>query len=79
MATEDAMDPNLIKAVFAVYVVGVALIRLMDDDEHYCLVVVKKVWGRSQGLTLHFIANVCVPLVFALVAFSQVFVSMASS
>jgi hypothetical protein len=72
------MDPNLIKGVFAVYIVGVSLIRLMDDDEHYYLAVVKKVWGRSQGLTLHFIANVCIPMVFALIAFSQGFVAMAS-
>ena len=72
------MDPNLIKGIFAVYVVGVALIRLMDDEEHYYLVVMKKVWGRSQGLTLHFIVNVCVPMIFALVAFSQGIVAMAS-
>ncbi len=72
------MDPNLIKGLFAFYVVGVSLIRLMDDEDHYCLAVVKKVWGRSQGLTLHFIANVCVPMIFALVSFSQGIVSMAS-
>ncbi len=72
------MDPNLIKGLFAFYVVGVSLIRLMDDEDHYCLAVVKKVWGRSQGLTLHFIANVCVPMIFALVAFSQGIVAMAS-
>ncbi|MBW6510395.1 MAG: hypothetical protein K0A94_12735 [Desulfuromonadales bacterium] len=71
------MDINLIKGVFAVYVVGVALIRLMDDEEHYYLVVMKKVWGRSQGLTLHFIANVCIPMIFALVSFSQGFVALA--
>jgi len=72
------MDVNLIKGVFAMYVVGVALIRLMDDEEHYYLSVMKKVWGRSQGLTLHFIANVCVPMIFALVSFSQGIVSMAT-
>ncbi len=72
------MDVNLIKGVFALYVVGVALIRLLDDEEHYYLAVMKKVWGRSQGLTLHFIANVCVPMIFALVSFSQGIVSMAT-
>ena len=72
------MDPNLIKGLFAVYVVGVSLIRLMDDEDHYYLVVMKRVWGRNQGLTLHFIANVCVPMIFALVSFSQGIVSMAS-
>ena len=72
------MDPNLIKGVFAVYVVGVALIRLLDEEEHYYLAVVKKVWGRSQGLTIHFIANVCVPMIFALVSFSRGIVSFTA-
>lgn len=72
------MDVDLIKGVFAVYIVGVALIRLMDDEEHYYLVVMKKVWGRSQGLTLHFIANVCIPMIFALVSFSRGIVSIAT-
>lgn len=72
------MDPNLIKGVFAVYVVGVSLIRLLDEEEHYYLVVMKRVWGRNQGLTLHFITNVFVPMLFALMSFSRGIVSMAS-
>jgi hypothetical protein len=72
------MDVNLIKGVFAVYVVGISLIRLMDDEEHYYLAVMKKVWGRSKGLMLHFIANVCVPMIFALVSFSQGIVSLSA-
>ena len=72
------MDVNLIKGIFAVYVVGVSLIRLMDDEDHYYLVVMKRVWGRSQGLVLHFITNVCVPTLFALVSFSRGIVNMAA-
>lgn len=72
------MDPNLIKGVFAVYVVGVSLLRLLDDNETYYLTAMKRVWGRSQGLLLHFITNVLIPMLFALVAFSRGIVTMAA-
>ncbi len=72
------MDADLVKAWFAVYVVGVSLIRLMDENEPLHLTAMKKVWGRSHGLLLHFLTNVIIPIIFALVFFCRGIVSMAT-
>ena len=72
------MDINLVKAMFATYVVGVSLIRLLDDNEYFRLTAMKKVWGRSRGLMLHFLTQVIVPMLFALVFFCRGVVSMTS-
>ena len=61
------MDADLVKALFAVYIVGVSLIRLLDDNEYFRLTAMKQVWGRSHGLLLHFISNVVLPMLFALI------------
>lgn len=74
---EVAMDVNLIKGLFAVYVVGVSLLSMLSDEESHLLTAMKKVWGRSRGLLLHFTANVLIPMLFALVSFSRGVVSMA--
>ena len=60
------MDDNLVKALFAVYVVTVSLLRLMSDHEFFRLTAMKKVWGRTQGLLFHFIANIVLPLLLAI-------------
>ncbi len=60
------MDDNLVKALFAVYVVTVSLLRLMSDHEFFRLTAMKKVWGRTQGLLFHFIANIVFPLLLAI-------------
>jgi len=72
------MDIDLVKAIFATYVVGVSLIRLLDDNEYFRLTAMKKVWGRSRGLMLHFLTQVIVPLLFALVFFCRGVVAMTS-
>jgi len=72
------MDIDLVKAVFATYVVGVSLIRLLDDNEYFRLTAMKKVWGRSRGLMLHFLSQVVVPMLFALVFFCRGIMSMAT-
>ena len=72
------MDVDLIKAIFAVYVVGVSLLRLLDDNEYFRLTAMKKIWGRSQGLLLHFLTNVIVPMLFAIIYFCRGIVSMAT-
>ena len=72
------MDVDLVKALFAVYVVGVSLLRLLDDNEYFRLTAMKKIWGRSQGLLLHFLTNVIVPMLFAIVYFCRGIVSMAT-
>jgi hypothetical protein len=46
--------------------VAVSLIRLMSDREFFRLTAMKKIWGRSQGLLIHFLSNVILPLLFAI-------------
>lgn len=60
------MNADLIKAMFAVYVMSVSLVRLMSEHEFFRLTAMKKVWGRSRGLLLHFIANILLPLLLAI-------------
>jgi len=72
------MDIDLVKAIFATYVVGVSLIRLLDDNEYFRLTAMKKVWGRSRGLMLHFLSQVVVPMLFALVFFCRGIMSVAT-
>ncbi len=72
------MDVNLIKAIFAIYVVGVSLLRLLDENEYFRLTAMKKIWGRSRGLMLHFLSNVIVPMLFAIVFFCRGILSMAT-
>lgn len=60
------MNPHLIMGIFALYVVFVSLFRLMADREFSRLTAMKKVWGRSRGLVMHFMSNVAMPLVFGI-------------
>ena len=60
------MESDLVKSLFAVYVVTVSLLRLMSDHEFFRLTAMKKVWGRTQGLLFHFIANIIFPLMLAI-------------
>ncbi|HEY5672646.1 MAG TPA: hypothetical protein VIR78_02970 [Malonomonas sp.] len=60
------MDINIVKALFALYIVTVSLLRLLDDNEYIYLTAMKKVWGRSQGLLIHFLSNVIMPMLFAI-------------
>ena len=72
------MDTDLIKGVFAIYVVGVSLLRILDENEYFRLTAMKKIWGRSRGLMLHFISHVIVPMLFAIVFFCRGILSMAT-
>ena len=72
------MGADLIKAIFAIYVVGVSLIRLLDDNEYFRLTAMKKIWGRSRGLLLHFLTNIIVPILFAIFFFCRGILAMAT-
>ncbi|WP_321370983.1 hypothetical protein [uncultured Desulfuromusa sp.] len=72
------MDADLVKAMFATYVVGVSLIRLLDENEYFRLTAMKKIWGRSRGLMLHFLTNVALPMIFALIFFCRGLISMST-
>jgi hypothetical protein len=60
------MEAYIVKALFALYVVTVSLVRLMAENEYFRLTAMKKVWGRSRGLLIHFLSNVILPMLFAI-------------
>lgn len=72
------MDTNLVMAIFAVYIVCVSLLRLLSEREYFRLTAMKKIWGRSRGLLLHFLTNVILPLLFALIYFCRGILSLTA-
>lgn len=60
------LDVDFVKASFALYIVIVSLIRLMSDTEFFRLTAMKRIFGRSMGLLIHFLSNVIMPLIFAI-------------
>jgi len=64
------MDIDLVKAIFAVYVVGGSLIRILDDNELFRLTAIN-IWGRSQGLLLHFLSNIAMSLFHVMIYFCR--------
>ena len=65
-----AMKAYIAMGVFAFFVAIVSLLRIMSDKEFYRLTSMKKLWGRSRGLALHFVSNVVFPIVFGIVFLS---------
>jgi len=57
------MSTNIVLAGFAFYVFFVSLGRLMAADDPPRLRAMKKAWGRTRGLFLHFVTNVLIPLI----------------
>jgi hypothetical protein len=72
------MNLHLAMGLFALYVVIVSLVRLMASREFPRLTAMKKVWGRSRGVLLHFISNVALPLVLGIVFMSRGIVGIGS-
>jgi hypothetical protein len=64
------MKTYIAMGVFAFLVAIISLLRIMSDTEFYRLASMKKMWGRSKGLALHFVSNVVLPLVFGIVFLS---------
>lgn len=67
----ELFNRHLAMGVFAFYVVGVSLWRVMAEQEFFRLTAMKKIWGRKQGLFFHFLSNVALPLVAGIILFSQ--------
>ncbi len=61
------MQSYIAMGIFAFLVGIISLLRLMSDREFYRLTSMKRVWGRSRGLALHFLSNVALPLVCGVV------------
>jgi hypothetical protein len=75
---EDILNRHMALGVFALYVMVVSLLRVMAEQEYFRLTALKKIWGRTIGLTIHFISNVALPLVFGIVFLSQGIASFSS-
>ncbi len=61
------MNSYLAMGLFALYVVAVTLVRCLAEDEFFRLTAMKRRWGRSRGLLMHFLANVALPMVLGIV------------
>ncbi|PLX85272.1 MAG: hypothetical protein C0618_10755 [Desulfuromonas sp.] len=62
----EFLEIDFVKALFAMYIVAVSLLRLLNDREFFRLTAMKKIWGRSRGLLIHFVSSVIMPLLFAI-------------
>ncbi|KIH75843.1 hypothetical protein SAMN05660860_02993 [Geoalkalibacter ferrihydriticus] len=51
---------------FALFAAAVGLARGLSDKEFYRLTRMKKIWGRNEGITFFFLADVALPLVMGL-------------
>lgn len=71
----DLFNRHLAMGIFAFYIVGVSLWRVMAEQEFFRLTAMKKIWGRTRGLFFHFLSNVALPLVAGIFFFSQGVVS----
>jgi len=56
--------------LFAFLVTIISLLRIMADQEFYRLTAMKRAWGRSRGLSLHFVSSVVLPLICGVVFFT---------
>ena len=63
---EPIMNQYLVLGLFALYVVVVSALRLLAEDEHPALTKMKRLWGRTTGLILHFLLAVIFPLLFGI-------------
>lgn len=68
---EEIISRQFAMGIFAVYVGLVSLVRIMAEQEFFRLTILKKLWGRTRGLIIHFVSNIALPLVFGVVFFTQ--------
>jgi len=65
------MKSYLVLGLFSLHVVVVSLFRYLRDEEFFRLTAMKRVWGRSRGLVMHFIANIALPMILGIVFITQ--------
>ena len=63
----ELLNSQIAMGIFALYVVVVSAVRLMSDNEFPRLTAMKKLWGRSRGLLIHFLTSVALPMVLGVV------------
>ena len=65
------LNPQLAMGIFSLYVFVVSSLRLMADDEFPRLTAMKRSWGRTHGLVMHFVSNVGLPMILGIVFLCQ--------
>ncbi|PLX98961.1 MAG: hypothetical protein C0623_10865 [Desulfuromonas sp.] len=65
------MKSYIAMGIFSFVVAMLSLLQVMADHEFYRLTSMKRVWGRSRGLALHFLANAGLPLVCGVIFMSS--------
>jgi len=64
-------NPQLAMGIFSLYVFAVSSVRLMADNEFPRLTAMKRSWGRTHGLVMHFVGNVGLPMILGIVFLCQ--------
>lgn len=59
--------PYIMMGLFAFLIAIVSLWRIMSDREFYRLTMMKRAFGRSRGLAVHFVVAVALPVIFGIV------------
>lgn len=59
--------PEIIMGVFAFMIAAVSLFRAMAEKEFYRLTMMKRVFGRKNGLAIHFVVTVALPILLGIV------------
>lgn len=72
------MNQYFVMGLFALYVVLVSVLRIMAEDEHPALTKMKRLWGRTYGLIIHFLLSVILPLLFSIFYLCRGIVAFAS-
>ena len=65
------MKSYLVLGLFSLHVVVVSLVRYLRDEEFFRLTAMKRTWGRSRGLVMHFLANIVLPMILGIVFITQ--------
>jgi hypothetical protein len=68
---EESMNLYLSIGLFSLYCGLVSLVGLMAEREKTMVIAAKRDWGRKRGLTLYFLVNIALPLIFGIVFFSR--------
>ena len=63
------MNTYVAMGLFSFVVALISLIRLLSEREFFRVRLMKRMFGRKNGLALHFVANVAAPLVVGLIFF----------
>jgi len=70
------MEHHVALGVFAIYAMLVTLVRLLFYIELPRVRTLKRVWGRTRGVTIYFITDVVLPLALGIMFLARGF-SMA--